>query len=194
MAQYKGMGWHRQSIRHSNARKYGRAGGKYKGQFYALFPKAPFSPEKKPVIIQSKNKPIASDYKGFGFAEGGYKTKKEVVKRINELGYPTYKEHFGKSNGGFDAGEVLRQLGGNKFIAMTGANSFVRDDEKQTILFKVPHAQNRIKYVKIRLNVMDTYDVEFLSRNGVLIEKVDGVYNDQLQSTFTEHTGLYTYL
>jgi hypothetical protein len=29
MAKYSGSGWHNQSIRHSNARKYGRAGGTY---------------------------------------------------------------------------------------------------------------------------------------------------------------------
>lgn len=29
MAKYSGSGWHRQSVRHSNARKYGRAGGTY---------------------------------------------------------------------------------------------------------------------------------------------------------------------
>lgn len=29
MARYNGSGWHRQSIRHSNARKYGKAGGTY---------------------------------------------------------------------------------------------------------------------------------------------------------------------
>jgi len=29
MARYNGMGWHNQSIRHSNARKYGKAGGTY---------------------------------------------------------------------------------------------------------------------------------------------------------------------
>jgi hypothetical protein len=29
MAQYNGSGWHNQSIRHSNARKYGKAGGTY---------------------------------------------------------------------------------------------------------------------------------------------------------------------
>ena len=29
MTKYSGSGWHRQSIRHSNARKYGKAGGKY---------------------------------------------------------------------------------------------------------------------------------------------------------------------
>jgi hypothetical protein len=29
MAKYSGSGWHFQSVRHSNARKYGRAGGTY---------------------------------------------------------------------------------------------------------------------------------------------------------------------
>lgn len=29
MAKYSGSGWHKQSIRHSNARKYGKAGGRY---------------------------------------------------------------------------------------------------------------------------------------------------------------------
>jgi hypothetical protein len=29
MAKYNGMGWHKQSVRHSNARKYGKAGGTY---------------------------------------------------------------------------------------------------------------------------------------------------------------------
>lgn len=31
MARYSGSGWHFQSVRHSNARKYGKAGGKYAG-------------------------------------------------------------------------------------------------------------------------------------------------------------------
>jgi hypothetical protein len=29
MARYSGSGWHNQSIRHSKARKYGKAGGRY---------------------------------------------------------------------------------------------------------------------------------------------------------------------
>lgn len=33
-ARMSGSGWHKQSVRHSNARKYGRAGGKYSGRFY----------------------------------------------------------------------------------------------------------------------------------------------------------------
>ena len=34
MAKYNGMGWHNQSIRHSNARKYGKAGGKYASSIF----------------------------------------------------------------------------------------------------------------------------------------------------------------
>jgi hypothetical protein len=32
MTKYKGSGWHRQSVRYSNARKYGKAGGTYKSE------------------------------------------------------------------------------------------------------------------------------------------------------------------
>jgi hypothetical protein len=32
MARYSGSGWHKQSVRHSNARKYGKAGGQYSWQ------------------------------------------------------------------------------------------------------------------------------------------------------------------
>ena len=94
----------------------------------------------------------------------------------------------------FSAGEVLSQLGGNRFIAMTGANSFVKDDNKQLIMFKLPRAKNRIKWVVIRLNSMDTYDITFKSSSGKVVKTVNGVYNDQLQDIFTQHTGLYTSL
>lgn len=94
----------------------------------------------------------------------------------------------------FSAGEVLKQLGGNRFIAMTGAKNFVKDDKKQMIGFKVPKAKDSIKYVRITLNEMDTYDVEFLNINMKTVKKVDGIYNDQLQETFTEYTGLATHL
>lgn len=34
MAHYTGKGWHFQHTRHSNARKYGKAGGNYKGEVW----------------------------------------------------------------------------------------------------------------------------------------------------------------
>jgi len=97
----------------------------------------------------------------------------------------------------FSAGEILKQLGGNKFIAMTGAKNFIRDDNKKLISFKIGRNCSGINYVKITLNSMDTYDMEFINiRAGKITIKsqAEGVYNDQLQSIFTEHTGMYTHL
>ena len=97
----------------------------------------------------------------------------------------------------FDAGEVLKQLGGNRFIAMTGAKNFLKDDHKQMIVFKIGRNNKQINHVRITLNVMDTYDMEFLycSVKGIKTKSVsNGVYNDMLQPIFTKHTGLYTSL
>jgi hypothetical protein len=52
-------------------------------------------------------------------------------------------------------------------------------------------------WLKIRLNVMDLYDMQFIAIKKdevvVLVEKT-GVYNDQLQTIFTDVTGLNTRL
>jgi hypothetical protein len=95
------------------------------------------------------------------------------------------------------AEEVLQQLGGRKFIAMTGANNFVKNDKAKSIIFKLPRAKSGIKYVRITLTSMDVYNIEFISARGSNIKTVataKGVYNDELQSTFTQYTGLYTSL
>ena len=95
------------------------------------------------------------------------------------------------------AGEILRQLGGNRFITMTGAKHFVADDKKKLIIFKIGRNSKGVNYIKITLTSMDTYDMEFIMmRAGKMTtkSKATGVYNDQLQETFTEHTGLYTRL
>ena len=97
----------------------------------------------------------------------------------------------------FEAGEVLKQLGGNKFIAMTGAKDFLKDDNKQMITFKIGRNNKQINHIRITLNAMDTYDMEFLycSVKGVKLKSnSNGVYNDMLQAVFTEHTGLNTSL
>ena len=92
----------------------------------------------------------------------------------------------------FSAEEVIRQLGGNKFRVMTGARNFVKG--KNYIRFKVPNAKKGIKYIKITLNEMDTYNVTFQSRSGKVIKEINDVYNDQLQNVFTSETGLNTHL
>ena len=89
--------------------------------------------------------------------------------------------------------EILKQLGGNRFIAMTGAKNFGITAGNNGIAFSIPRT-NRVKYVRITLNGLDTYDVEFLNTKLKLIIKRINVYNDQLQAVFTAQTGLYTRL
>lgn len=98
-----------------------------------------------------------------------------------------------------DPNAALKQLGGNKFIAMTGARNFIYSKKDNNISFKIPRAAHNINYVKITLNAMDLYDIEFGHINKKtfgykVIKTVMGVYNDQLQSIFTQETELYTYL
>ena len=92
----------------------------------------------------------------------------------------------------FSAQEVLNQLGGRKFMAMTGAKSFTKDEN--SITFKLPRAKSGIRIVRISLTEMDTYNMEFLTMSGKVVKKVEDVYNDNLQRIFTANTGLQTRL
>ncbi len=92
---------------------------------------------------------------------------------------------------------ILQQLGGNRFIAMTGAHSFM--SEANSAFFKIPRTK-KIKAVKITLNANDTYTMRFIGQKNAPsfevfdVAVVNNVYCDQLQEIFTEHTGLYTSL
>ena len=92
---------------------------------------------------------------------------------------------------------ILEQLGGRRFIAMTGANSFASGDSMLT--FKLPSrsTKNNIRGVRVTLTPADDYTVEFLKMRGfevVTVSKSEGIYADMLQEVFTEATGLYTRL
>ena len=94
------------------------------------------------------------------------------------------------------AGETLKQLGGNRFIAMTGAKNFVVGPKGMG--FKIGKNAKNVNYVIIDLDRgKDLYDMyfNFVSVRGVKVKsKVKGVYADQLQKMFTKHTGMYTSL
>ena len=94
------------------------------------------------------------------------------------------------------AGETLKQLGGNRFIAMTGAKNFVVGPKGMG--FKIGKNAKNVNYVRIDLDRgKDLYDMyfNFVSVRGVKVKsKVKGVYADQLQKMFTKHTGMYTSL
>lgn len=92
---------------------------------------------------------------------------------------------------------ILEQLGGRKFLAMTGANNLMTFDNGLQIKLPSNFATNGINVVRITLTPADEYDVEFGKLRGLnykVIETVEGVYCDMLQDVFTSATGLLTSL
>lgn len=91
---------------------------------------------------------------------------------------------------------ILQQLGGRHFISMTGAKNLTA--HANALSFRIPTApRNRINYVKVTLNAMDTYDVEFFTirgANSAVKGYHEGIYADKLRGLFEDETGLRTSL
>lgn len=90
---------------------------------------------------------------------------------------------------------ILEQLGGRKFVVMTGAKKFLVGN--RSLLFRLPAkggwAKRGINIVTVTLNGLDLYDVEFKRLFKLEVKTVaeeSGVYAEDLQKVFTEHTGL----
>uniref|UniRef100_A0A6M3LQV5 Uncharacterized protein n=1 Tax=viral metagenome TaxID=1070528 RepID=A0A6M3LQV5_9ZZZZ len=95
------------------------------------------------------------------------------------------------------ANTIIKQLGGHRFVVMTGAKHIFAHESG--VSFRVPGTmtKNRINYVKITLNTMDTYDIEFKRIYGLKVKDISdfsGAYCDMLQEVFTKETGLNTHL
>jgi hypothetical protein len=94
---------------------------------------------------------------------------------------------------------ILQQLGGCKFIVMTGAKDFVGSDS--TLSFRIGRNSTSGNGVMIALTPSDTYTIELVrvakvkgTMTRTILRRLQNVYNDQLQEVFTELTGLYTRL
>lgn len=102
---------------------------------------------------------------------------------------------------------ILEQLGGNKFIVMTGSKNFITSEITETV--KDPYLEMtltrniaKVNRLKISLTADDLYTMHFYKirlnkeyypvLSNQIIRK--GIYNDQLQAVFTEITGLHTKL
>ena len=93
---------------------------------------------------------------------------------------------------------ILEQMGGNKFMVMTGARPVVHGPHMLT--FKLPTNQSKANYLDVIHNPgKDLYTMTFrrVSNRGMdsknLVE-YDDVYADQLQPMFEKVTGMYTTL
>lgn len=97
---------------------------------------------------------------------------------------------------------ILEQLGGGRFIAMTGARQFVGDESALTFRIPTsrgPDAETPVNRVQIRLDhATDTYTMTLSRVSGLhrvqVVAVLDGVYAEDLQRIFTAYTGLYTHL
>ena len=102
---------------------------------------------------------------------------------------------------------ILEQLGGNRFVMMTGSKRFVSD--KNTLRMTLARNISKANRLWITLDADDTYTMhcfkftpgrlnkktyEFSKDKKTTIYKESGIYCDQLQEIFTRVTGLYTRL
>jgi hypothetical protein len=105
------------------------------------------------------------------------------------------------SNSKQTAETILAQLGGRRFIVMTGAKNFLAL-ESGALRFTLParFARDGINLVEIALNGRDLYDVTFMRYNVRAREAVktiateSDIYCDMLRECFTRATGLHTSL
>ena len=79
---------------------------------------------------------------------------------------------------------ILEQLGGNDFIALTGATAFISTEDSLT--FRAGRNPNSVSHVRITLTATDLYAVTFF-HTGRAPRIVDEVYCDILQEVFFKH-------
>lgn len=94
--------------------------------------------------------------------------------------------------------EILQQLGGNRFIAMTGVRNLSFSDNG-ALTMHLRRNQSKAKYLRIELNGLDLYNVIFRTEDKKnhsfpIVEIFKNVYANQLQGIFTQVTGYNTSL
>lgn len=96
---------------------------------------------------------------------------------------------------------IYSQLGGKKFVAMTGTKvSYYSDKELQPVLCckltRDLDIKNRISQVLITYNIgKDLYKIDFINeKNKKTVKHYDDVYAEDLIPFFEQETGLLCFL
>jgi hypothetical protein len=93
---------------------------------------------------------------------------------------------------------IYQQLGGNKFMAMTGAKNLIWSNSTNTLSMHLPRNNAKAQRLCITYNSSsDLYTMTFTrsSKNSeVVTAEFDNVYGDQMGKIFAKTTGLYTSL
>lgn len=105
------------------------------------------------------------------------------------------------------ANTILQQLGGNKFIVMTGSKNFLSDGN--TLRMSLAKNYSRANRLEVTLDADDLYTMRFYKYTAGRLNKktwswtedkveevytVSGIYFDMLQEIFTNVTRMYTHL
>ena len=175
---------------------------KYMNDFYG--PKGIYPDKKKRTL---KMKDIGTAYsvllkKKPDFEIGYDSTDREMLRDILikmrklDPDYSQKKESVSEAMDKRQGAETLRQLGGNRFIAMTGAKHFGVGPNGMS--FKIGRNSKRVNHVTIDYDRgRDLYNMKFdwVTIKGIQNKKkLKGIYADQLQDMFTRYTGMYTSL
>lgn len=102
---------------------------------------------------------------------------------------------------------ILSQLGGNRFIAMTGVKTIINEHNGLMCIFSSKNTKDRGTHFKITLNGNDLYDLEYYKivmkkdkdisywiPTLEIIKESKNIDVNNLRETFTSMTGLYTHL
>mgnify|MGYP001557959701 FL=1 len=93
---------------------------------------------------------------------------------------------------------ILAQLGGRRFLAMTGAKNLIGSDRDRSLSMKLGRgALHGITHLRVTLDASDTYTVTFSKVRGTnvtTVAEIAGVYAEDLASVFTTETGFATRL
>ena len=105
---------------------------------------------------------------------------------------------------------ILQQMGGNKFLVMTGCKDLVWDEKNSTLRMSIPRNGSKANRLWVTYNWgSDSYTMRFFRYTAPRLnsktyewseEKITEVaefkeiYFDQLQELFTEVTKMYTRL
>lgn len=119
-------------------------------------------------------------------------SESNLNQKIKELKKKPVKEDWE-----FDPNTLLQQLGGNKFMVMTGAKNLMVDKKEKSLHMRIGKNSKGINHVKITYMPDDTYKMDFgriRKMDYKVVRSVTGVYADALQDVFTEVTGMYTSL
>jgi hypothetical protein len=90
---------------------------------------------------------------------------------------------------------ILAQLGGNRFLVMTGAKNLLGGERELSM--KLGRNEAGVTHMRVELRADDTYDVHLLRVRGTKVRTLvtgEGIYADGLREFFTTHTGMYTSL